>query len=121
MRPKLKRTYLRRAAVYRRFAGRDSGMDFSADALLGCYRYESSGGAKPARNNGYVFGKWAMDVTIATWREDIRAGLFCKAEFITPLSKWYAVPALSTVISPAWFPFDRRENHVAIAGAHPNS
>lgn len=79
-------------------------MDFSATALIECYKHESLGGPRPPKSNGYVFGKWAKDVTIATWREDVASGLFCKAEFITPLSKWYAEPALATVIAPAWFP-----------------
>jgi len=101
----LAKKYLRIASVYRRFAGRKSGFDFSLQALLDCHAHESKG--TPAlRNNGYVFGKWAKDISVATWREDIMSGLCCKAEFHTPCNKWWAEPALESVIPPVWFPFD---------------
>jgi len=101
----LTKKYLRLAVVYRRFAGRTPGFDFSMQALLDCQVAESKG-IKAQKNNGYVFGKWAKDISVATWREDIVAGHFCKAEFHTPCNKWWAEPALESVIVPAWFPFD---------------
>lgn len=103
----LTKKYLRLASVYRRFAGRDSGFDFSLGALLDCHAHESNG-IKAKKNNGYVFGKWAKDISVATWREDIMAGHFCKAEFYTPCDKWWAEPALESVVVPTWFPFDRK-------------
>lgn len=102
---KVSRQYLRLAAVYRRFAGRESGYDFSIKALLECYEHESNG-TSASKTNGYVFGKWAKDVSVATWREDIEAGLFCKAEFFTPLNKWWAKKALESVIPNTFFPFE---------------
>lgn len=102
----LTKKYLRLASVYRRFAGRTSGFDFSMQALLDCQAAESKG-IKAQKNNGYVFGKWAKDISVATWREDIVAGHFCKAEFHTPCNKWWAEPALESVMVPVWFPFDR--------------
>jgi hypothetical protein len=105
----LKKKYLRIASVYRRFAGRSPHFDFSLESLIECFEYESHG--KPAsKKNGYVFGKWAKDITVATWREDLEAGLFCKAEFYTPCDKWWAEPALESVIVPAWFPYERVQN-----------
>jgi hypothetical protein len=102
----LTKKYLRLASVYRRFAGRNSGYDFSLQALIDCHAYESRG-IKAQKNNGYLFGKWAKDISVATWREDIVAGHFCKIEFHTPCNKWWAEPALESVIVPVWFPFDK--------------
>lgn len=77
-------------------------------SLIDCFHYESNG--KPAqKNNGYVFGKWAKDISVATWREDLYAGLCCKAEFHTPCNKWWAEPALESVVVPVWFPYENRE------------
>ena len=105
---KLTRKYLRLASVYRRFAGRSSHYDFSMDMLLECYEHESNG--KPYnRKNGYIFGKWAKDISVATWREDIQAGTFAKFEFHTPLDKWWTEPALKGVIvSVPWFPYEKK-------------
>lgn len=102
----LTKKYLRLASVYRRFAGRKSGFDFSLQALIDCFEFESNG-IKAQKNNGYIFGKWAKDISLSTWREDIEAGLFCKAEFYTPCNKWWVEPALETVIPNTWFPFDK--------------
>lgn len=102
----LTKKYLRLAAVYRRYAGRKSGFDFSLQALIDCHQFESKG-IKAKKDNGYIFGKWAKDISVATWREDIVAGHFCKAEFYTPLDKWWTEPALESLIVPLWFPFDK--------------
>ena len=78
------------------------------DMLLECYEHESNG--KPYnRKNGYIFGKWAKDISVATWREDIQAGTFAKFEFHTPLDKWWTEPALKGVIvSVPWFPYEKK-------------
>lgn len=101
----LTKKYLRLASVYRRFAGRNCGFDFSLQSLLECHSFESKG-ISGSKKNGYIFGKWAKDISVATWREDIEAGLFCKAEFHTPCNKWWAEPALESVVVPVWFPFN---------------
>lgn len=102
----LTKKYLRLAAVYRRYAGRKSGFDFSMQALIDRHQFESKG-IKAKKDNGYVFGKWAKDISVATWREDIVAGHFCKAEFYTPLDKWWTEPALESLVVPVWFPYDK--------------
>ena len=102
---RLSRKYLRLVAVYRRAAERNPAWDYSADALMECFLHESEG--KPvSANNGYAIGKKWKDVTIAQWREDIAKGDFCKAEFVTPLTRWYAEPALSSIQPPTWFPYE---------------
>lgn len=110
----IKKPYLRLSSVYRRFAGRNENLDFSKEALLECYLHESRGlsvkkyyGKESHKNNGYIFGKWQKDISITTWKEDILAGYFCKAEFITPLSKWWVEPALIGLPLTTWFPFER--------------
>jgi hypothetical protein len=103
----ISKSYLRRASVYRRIVGKDSGYDFSRNALVACYGYESVGGIQPHKNNGYYCGKRGLDITISNWIEDIEKGDFCKAEFYTPITRWYAEPALRNVIAPVWFPYQR--------------
>jgi len=106
---KLTRKYLRVASVYRRFAGRSTHYDFSLEMLLECYEHESNGGPV-SKKNGYIFGKWAKDISVATWREDIQAGTFAKFEFYTPLDRWWTEPALKGVIvSVPWFPHERND------------
>lgn len=102
---KLNKKYLRLASVYRRFAGRYSDFDFSLNALLECRDHETNG-APVSKSNGYVYGKWCRDITVTTWREDILAGYFCKAEFYTPVNKWWSEPALETLVVPTWFPHE---------------
>ena len=94
--------------MYRRYAGRDKNYDFSLESLIDCYNRETKG--MPAKkNNGYLYGKWAKDITVATWREDIRAGQACKAEFHTVIDRWWSVDALSSVVVPVWFPWNLQE------------
>lgn len=107
----LSKKYLRRAAVYRRHAGRLSKYDFSMAALLACFHNESNGLKLPYNHrNGYVIGKHWYDLTITTIREDIINGDFCKVEFITPLTRWYMQPALATCLNGNFFPFCSAHN-----------
>lgn len=101
----ISKNYLRRAAVYRRAAGgKDCGYDFSLKALEECYNAETKG-KSVSKTNGYYYGKWALDISITTWKIDIGKGDFCKADFYTPITRWYAEPALrSLIITNSWFP-----------------
>ena len=103
----ISRKYLRLAATYRRLAynTNSNNLDFSIDALVDCYNHETNG-HKAKSNNGYIFGKWTKDLTVVMWIEDIQKGDFCKADFITPVNKWWATKALKDVVVPcAWFPY----------------
>lgn len=111
----LTKKYLRLAATYRRSAGRQEPMvDFSLEALLECYAHETHGKRysiifrKDTKTNGYIYGKWQRDISVISWREDILAGHACKAEFITPLNRWWVKPALASVIAPVFFPYDKK-------------
>lgn len=106
---RLTRKYLRVAAVYRRFAGRSEHYDFSFEMLQECYDHETHG-KKPSKMNGYVFGKWAKDISVVTWIEDIKKGDACKAEFIFGIDSWWAKPALQNVQVPIWFPYEERRS-----------
>ena len=105
---KIKRSYLRLAATYRRFGG--SGFDYSKDMLIECFLHESTG-SKFSKQNGYVNGKWVKDITVATWIEDIQKGDACKAEFIyahgsTEIASkngWWARDALQYVVATPLF------------------
>ena len=75
------RGFLPAASAYRANAKDQSGVSFSAEAMKEQFDFESRGIGKPdARLNGYTLGKWRMDVTLAAIRDDLAAGLFCKAE-----------------------------------------
>lgn len=109
---KISKKYLRLASVYRRFAGRNEPLDFSKEALIECYEHETHGkevksyyGKEAHKNNGYIYGKWAKDVSVAMWIEDIQKGDACKAEFIYGINGWWAKSALSFPHNFVWFPF----------------
>lgn len=104
----ISRKYIRHAAVYRRYAGYrqpyTNTFDFSKDALIECYNHETHG-IRPAKNNGYVYGKWCKDISVVQWIEDIVNGYACKAEFYTPKDKWWSAQALKNVVVTHWFPY----------------
>lgn len=107
---KIKRSYLRTAAAYRRFG--NPSMDFSEEMLIECFLHESTG-SQFSKTNGYVNGKWMKDISVATWKEDIEKGDFCKAEFIyihktTIKSKngWWAEKALEFVVTNPLFGYN---------------
>lgn len=105
--PKITKKYLRLAAVYRRFAERSHHYDFSLSSLIDCYHHETYG--KPYfLNNGYVHGKHLKDITVSAWIEDIYKGNFCKAEFLTPMNRWWAKHALDFPINTVFFPYRKQ-------------
>lgn len=106
----ISRKYLRLAAVYRRYAGPNTGFSFTKEMLKECYNHETHGGSA-SKHNGFVFGKWCKDLSVVQWVEDVRKGNACKAEFYTPKDQWWAEPALkNVVVGPAFFPFsDERD------------
>lgn len=53
--------------------------DFSDEALIELYNYESYGGRVSPRNGYHVGKKW-LNVTVAMWKEDIRDGNLFKKE-----------------------------------------
>ena len=87
-RHRIRRSYLRLAALYRRGAGRDTG-DFSFEALVAAHAFESRGGEPPPSSNGYMAGKHFMDITVTEAKAAIRAGEMCKAEFYNSPTKWF--------------------------------
>jgi hypothetical protein len=98
----LSRKYVRLASVYRRFAERSPHFDFSLHSLIECFNHESRG-TPVSSHNGYKHGKWMKDITVAQWIEDIGRGDMCKAEFLTPLNRWWATKALSNVVAAPLF------------------
>lgn len=58
----------------------DSGFDFSEQAMLEMFEAETYGTKHDLRHNGYSFGKKAMDITLAAWREDLLLGNITKYE-----------------------------------------
>lgn len=72
---KLGKRWLRMAQIYKRFAADYAAADFSQAAAEAMFLHESLGAAPPAADNGYMLGKKWMDVTVASWLEDLREGL----------------------------------------------
>ncbi len=65
----------RKSEIYRRYARSAEATGFVCDwseaAAEDMFRYESSGGTPPAKDNGYAIGKGWLDVQIASWVEDL--------------------------------------------------
>lgn len=74
------RKYVRMAEVYRVFSRHWAHvLDFSDAALQEMHDHESKGGPV-SPENGYSVGKRYLNLTVTTWRQDIRAGLLFKHE-----------------------------------------
>ena len=101
----IRRKYLRLAALYRRAARGSEIMDFSLDALVELHHYESTGKGKPARNNGWAYGKFVLDITVSDAVSGIKDGEFCKAEFYIGPSAWYWKRALKDSPAGTFFPY----------------
>jgi hypothetical protein len=81
--------YAVKAVLYRRL-GRNAGcsLDYSLEALREMFEFESLGGkgvlfSELRARNGYAFGKWLRDIDISQMCDDIKAGDFCKYEYLT--------------------------------------
>lgn len=84
--------YRRMAEVYRIFARHwEHVLDFGDAALAEMQRHESRGEPITITNNGYEVGKRYLNLTVTTWKRDLRDGLLFKREL-------YADPLL-----PHWW------------------
>lgn len=105
----ISKKYALRAAHYRRTAKsqRVAGLDFSEAALRELFDWESRGvGGVDKGRNGYAYGKWCVDLSVAMWVEDILKGDFCKSEFLqTRIQKLHNKKKLEAVIGPPFFPY----------------
>ena len=79
---KMSKKFVRMCDVYKIFAeGWKNHLDFSDDAALAMYCYETHGVAiNEPYKNAYFVGKQWMDVNIKMWREDIQTGILTKHE-----------------------------------------
>ena len=69
------------AELYKVFAIEwESCLDFSDDALVELYNFESYGGKRCNKNNGFVHGKKMLNLNVTMWKEDIEAGNLFKFE-----------------------------------------
>jgi hypothetical protein len=69
---KISKKWLKIADIYKKFAIDYPFADFSDSAAYNMYAYESHGIPLPdTSTNGYALGKKWMDVSIASWKEDI--------------------------------------------------
>lgn len=72
--------WLKMAEVYRYFARAYKDLDFSEEAALEMYLYESNGTTFIRFKNGYYLGKHLMDLNLAMWKESIRLELLTVQE-----------------------------------------
>lgn len=93
------------AEIYRLFAAAD--LDFSEEAALEMYRYETCGegqlalgvfGAEGRRTNGYAVGKHWMDVTVKMWLQDIRDFLLFEEDLRGHFPDWWLDQVLKPVL-----------------------
>lgn len=72
------------AEIYKRFSIAHQQADFSEEAALAMYEHETHGRplAKGEKLNGFELGKRLMDVTVASWKEDIASRGLLVSELI---------------------------------------
>lgn len=78
---KIPRKYRNKCKVYKHFARKYDGLDYSDEVMLAMFQYESWGKGDIKSNNGFAIGKKWMDVTISMWKEDLDSGLLTPAEY----------------------------------------
>jgi len=116
----------RMAEMYRRFAPTDCALDWSDEAADAMFRWESSGDGELAKSlfatkpeNGFAVGKKWMDVTVASWTADIKAGLLFPAELDGELPPWFLRRVLGMAFY-AWRPKSEREALMDDLGEDPD-
>ena len=72
--------YRRIAETFYRVSGSD--LDYSERALFEAFERETFGSNHDMSRNGFAFGKKAFDITVASWKEDLADGLFCKWDYL---------------------------------------
>jgi hypothetical protein len=65
--------------LYKLFARNMGTLDFSDEALLSMYNYESYG-TPLSPKNGYAVGKQYLSLHVTMWKEDIAGGILWKFE-----------------------------------------
>jgi hypothetical protein len=105
----ISKKYAMRAAHYRRTAKGQgvAGLEFSEAALRELLNWESRGiGGVDKGKNGYAYGKWCVDLSVAMWVENLQKGDVCKAEFLqTRIQKLHNKKKLEAIIPGAFFPY----------------
>lgn len=79
--------FLRMSELYKMFAHseEETYLDFSDEALLELYNYESYGGQTCHRLNGFMHGKKWLNLNVTMWKEDIEQGyLFLRELYEDP-------------------------------------
>ena len=88
--------------LYRMFGHPEEfkSLDFSDEALIELYNYESYGGTC-SNKNGFAHGKRMLNLNVSMWREDIEAGNLFKFELYEDpkFPHWWLDNVLSGVIS----------------------
>ena len=73
---KISSKYKEKANLYKCFSRHwEHMLDYSEEALLECYMWETHGNKIANSKNGFVIGKRWLDVNIAMWKEDIAKGI----------------------------------------------
>ena len=106
------KSYALKAALYRRLARKQGiKLDFSEQRLIEMFEFESLGAqgrlfSELKTKNGFAYGKWLRDLDVSQMVGDIRAGDFCKIEFLsTAIERLHNKKPLSFVPATEWFPW----------------
>jgi hypothetical protein len=108
---KISKKWIRISELYRFFARDYHDLDFSDDAALAMYDFESRGVGNVnhydkinGKINGYAVGKHMLDLQMAMWKEDIRSSyppILTKYELLTDpdleLVRWFLEEKLESI------------------------
>jgi hypothetical protein len=94
LKTKMSRNFLAAAWAYRKAARGHGFMNgFSLTELSAMFNYETYGKKKfpePDKSvNGFAYGKWLMDLTVAMWKEELKTGLFGRLELMQGTATHY--------------------------------
>lgn len=69
--------------LYQHFARLFGEFDFSDDALLSMYNYESYGAELVGSNNGFFIGKRWLNWHVTNWKEGLRQGSITRGDLLS--------------------------------------
>ena len=77
----------RKAEIYKEFAPKDCELDFSDEAALEMFQYETYGEGSLTEDlwnrklpNGFAVGKKWLDITVTMWKQDLKNGVLPQKE-----------------------------------------
>lgn len=80
---KISKKYKKMIEVYNAFRlDNCDHLDYSDEALLQMYEFESRGVKTDLSKNGFFWCKHNLDLSVTSWKEDLQTGLITKKELL---------------------------------------